>query len=75
MLTYEVIFFSLSYVIIVQGDWDVKVGEDATTIWNGICGTSCNPMTNDKELRLIEFAYSNDLILVNTFGAHKPSRK
>ena len=33
---------------IVQGDWNANVGEDATTIWDGICGTSCNPMTNDN---------------------------
>ena len=27
-------------IVIVHGDWNAKVGEDATTLWNGICGTS-----------------------------------
>ena len=52
-----------------------NVGEDANTVWNGTCGTSCNVKTNDRGLRLLEFASSNDLILANTFGTHKPSRK
>ena len=29
--------------------WRAKVVEDATTIWNGICGTSCNSMTNEED--------------------------
>ena len=62
-------------ILIVQGDWNAKVGEDANTVWNGTCGTSCNVKTNDRGLRLLEFASSNDLILANTFGTHKPSRK
>ena len=53
-------------ILIVQGDWNAEIVEDATTIWNGICGTSCNPMTNNKELRLLEFDCSSDLILENT---------
>ena len=60
-------------ILIVQGDWNAKVGEDDTTICNGICGNSCNPITNDKGLRLLEFDSTHDLILANTFG--KPSRK
>ena len=28
----------------------------------GICGTGCRPMTNDRGLRIFEFASSNDLI-------------
>ena len=38
-------------------------------------GTSCNPMTNHRGLRLLDFASSNDLILANTFGIYKLSRK
>ena len=51
-------------ILIVQGDWNAKAGEDATSIWNIIFGTSCNPMTNERGLRLIEFDSSNDLILL-----------
>lgn len=34
------------------------------------CGSSCNPLTNDKQ-RLLEFAATNNLMLANTLGTHK----
>ena len=34
-----------------------------------------NCVTNDIGLSLLKFASSNDVILANTFGIHKPSRK
>ena len=55
-------------ILIVKGNWNAKVGADATTIWNGISGTGCNTISNDRGLRLVEFAHSNYLILVKTFG-------
>ena len=45
-------------ILIVQVEWNAKVGEDAITIWNENCGTSCNLITNNSGLRLIEFASS-----------------
>ena len=33
---------------VVQGDWNVKVGEDAQEDWGEVCGTFCNPETNYK---------------------------
>ncbi|WP_295514203.1 hypothetical protein, partial [Thiolapillus sp.] len=37
--------------------------------------TSSLPDTNERGLRLLEFATFNDLVLVNTFGHHKASRR
>jgi hypothetical protein len=58
-----------------MGDWNAKVEEDATHNWPGICGRFCNTKTNDRGLRLLEFASDNNLFLANTYGPHKPSRR
>ena len=43
--------------------------------WDGTCGEHCNTETNDRGLRLLEFASANGLLLANTFGPHKTSRR
>ena len=35
----------------------------------------CNDDTNERGLRLLEFANFNDLVLASTFGYHKASRR
>lgn len=62
-------------IIVVQGDWNAKVGKDSQKEWQNICGPSCNDETNDRGLRLLEFAAFNNLHLANTMGSHKASRK
>ena len=62
-------------ILIVQGDWNSKVGVDAHKVWEGTCGINCNPITNDRGIRLLEFASSNELIIANTYGKHKESRR
>ena len=62
-------------ILVVQGDWNAKIGEDAQKDWKGICGRYCNTVTNDRGLRLLEFATLNDLKVTNTFGPHKASRR
>ena len=62
-------------ILVVQGDWNAKIGEDAIDNWKGTCGRYCNAKTNDRGLRLLEFASFNDLKLMNTFGPHKASRR
>ena len=62
-------------ILVVQGDWNAKVGRDACRNWQGICGPFCNDDTNERGLRLLEFATFNDLVLANTFGHHKASRR
>lgn len=62
-------------IIIVQGHWNAKVGEDAYPNWKDTCGPYGNSETNDRGLRLLEFARYNNLLLVNTLGPHKASRR
>ncbi len=57
-------------ILVVQGDWNAKVGRDACGNWQGICGPFCNDDINERGLRLLEFATFNDLVLANTFGHH-----
>ena len=61
-------------ILVVQGNWNAKVGRDAGGNWQGICGPFCNDDTNERGLRLLEFATFNDHVLANTFGHHKASR-
>ena len=62
-------------ILVVQGDWNAKIGEDAYENWKGACGRHCNIKSNERGLRLLEFASYNDLMVANTFGSHKTSRK
>ena len=59
----------------MQGNWNAKVGKDACENWQGICRPLCNDDTNERELRLLEFATFNDLVLANTFRHRKASRR
>ena len=43
-------------ILVVQGDWNAKPGRDACGNWQGICGPFCNDDTNERGLRLLEFA-------------------
>ena len=61
-------------MLVVQEDWNAKVGKDVCENWQGICGPFCNNDTNQRGLRLLEFAALNDFVLANTFGHHKASR-
>ncbi|KAK4287783.1 hypothetical protein Pmani_039161, partial [Petrolisthes manimaculis] len=61
-------------VLVIQGDWNAKIGKDAQAQWQGTCGPSCNATTNERGFRLLEFAATNNLVVANTLGNHKPSR-
>ena len=37
-------------ILVVQGDWNAKTGEDASKNWKGTCGEYCNPGTKQKRL-------------------------
>ena len=50
------------------------MGMDSINDWSDYCGTACNTATNDRGLRLLEFASYNDLIVANTLWKHKQSR-
>ena len=62
-------------ILLVQSDWNEKMGKDASRNWQGICGPFCNDDTNMRGLRLLDFTTVNDLVLATTFGHHKASRK
>ena len=62
-------------ILVVQSDWNAKIVEDAYENWRGTCGRYCNTKSNERGLRLLEFASYNDLMLANTFGPHKASRR
>ena len=61
-------------ILIVQGDWNAKVGPDAYQNWAGTAGRFGLGETNDRGLRLLEFARSHHLTLANTLHPHKLSR-
>ena len=46
-------------ILVVQGDWNAKVGRDAYGNWQDICGPFCNDDTNERRLRLLEYATFN----------------
>ena len=66
---------SLIRHLVVQEDWNAKVGRDACGNWQGIWGPFCNDDTNGRGFRLLEFATFNDLVLANYFVHHKVSRR
>ena len=58
----NVIDQTLKDILVVQGDWNAKVGKDACGNWQGICGPFGNDDTNERGLRLLEFASFDDLV-------------
>ncbi|XP_071491824.1 uncharacterized protein [Diadema antillarum] len=60
--------------MIVQGEWNAKVGPDAYENWAGTVGRFGMGDTNDRGIRLLEFAKSHCLTLANTLHPHKWSR-
>ena len=62
-------------ILVVQRDRNANVGKDACGNWQGVCGPFSNDDTNERGLRLLEFATFNDLVLANTFVRHKTSRR
>ena len=56
-------------ILVVQRDWNAKVGSDACGNWQGICGPFCNDDTNERGLTF------NDLVLANTFCYRKATRR
>ena len=61
-------------IIVIQGDWNAKIGKDASLYWENVSGKYCNENTNERGQRLLEFMKINSLIATNTFGPHTKSR-
>ena len=62
-------------ILVVQGDWNAKLGKDAKEYWQGICGPFCNDETTETGLRLLKFATFNDLVLVKDFWSPQSIQK
>lgn len=62
-------------LLIVQGDWNAKIGPDAYEDWRGTVGKYGYGCTNERGLRLMEFAKLNRLLVSNTLHPHKASRR
>ena len=62
-------------LIIVQGDFNAKIGPDAYKVWAGTVGRYGVGETNDRGLRLLEFASSHRYTIANTLHPHKISRR
>ena len=62
-------------ILVVQGDWNAKVGKDAQADWGEVCGPYCNVETNERGLRLLEFATFNNVVLTNTIGPSQTIQK
>ena len=61
-------------ILVVQGDWNAKVGPDAYLHWAGTIGRCGIGETNDRGRRLPEFAKSHRLTFANTVHPHRLSR-
>ena len=61
--------------IIIQGDWNAKVGGDGYEAWSNAIGRYGLGKTNERGFRLLEFAQKHKLVLANTIHPQKNSRK
>ena len=55
-------------LIIIQGDFNAKIGPDAYEVWPCTVGRNGVGETNDRGLRLLEFASSHRLTIANTIS-------
>ena len=66
---------SMDDIMVTQGGRNAEVGANAGKFGRVICGPFGNTATNDRGLWLLEFATTNNLVLTNTLGVHKVSRR
>ena len=57
--------------MLIQVDWNAKIGKDAHNNWRSTSGKFCNSVINERGERLLEFAKKKNLIILNTFCPHK----
>ena len=62
-------------ILIVMGDWNARVGPDAHEEWPGTAGEFGLGSTNERGLRLLEFAKLHNMVIANTKYKHKKSRR
>ena len=62
-------------LLVIQGDWNAKIGPDAYNQWAGTVGRFGVGESNDRGMRLLECASKHKLTLANTLFPHKTSRR
>ena len=62
-------------LIIIQGDFNAKIGPDAYDVWPGTVGRYGVGETNDRGLRLLEIPSSHRLTIANILYPYKTSRR
>ena len=62
-------------VMVIQGDWNAKIGVDCYADWKGTTGKFGLHQTNERGFRLLEFAKRKKLVVANTLHDHKISRR
>ena len=62
-------------ILVVQGDFNAKIGKDAYAGWKGTVGKFGIGNTNERGLTLLEFAKRHQLTAVTTLFDHKRSRR
>ena len=61
-------------ILIVQGDFNAKIGSDAYEEWAECAGRFGIGVRNDRGQRLLEFAGKHRLVAANTLFPHKKAR-
>ena len=61
--------------MIVQGDWNAKIGPNAYPNWSETVEKFAWGETSERGLRLQEFARLHNLTIANTLFPHKASRR
>ena len=41
-------------ILVIQGDWNAKIGKDAIMYWENISSKYCNGINNNRVLILLE---------------------
>ncbi|XP_042879838.1 craniofacial development protein 2-like [Penaeus japonicus] len=62
-------------ILIIQGDWNAKIGYKESTGWEGTIGDFGVGTRNERGIMLLEFAKRHHLVVANTLHNHKLSRR
>ena len=62
-------------ILVVQGDFNAKIGGDAYEGWKGTVGKFGVGNTNERGMKLLEFAKRYQMTIVTTLFDHKQSRR
>lgn len=61
--------------LVIQGDWNSKIGTEAYNYWGGTAGQFEIGETNYRGIRLLDFASKRKITIANTLFPYKVSRR